>query len=79
MIEYDYSKLVNLLSEIIWFFRMETKDKSLARKKVYEFCSYYKKKYKLESIPQPRNIDKICSKMNELGIPKNNIYFDKFA
>ena len=68
MIEYDYSKLVNLLSEIIWFFRMETKDKSLARKKVYEFCSYYKKKYKLESIPQPRNIDKICSKMNELGM-----------
>ena len=58
----DYSKIYpNLPIEIILFFsEYEIKDGKAIHRQVISFCDYYKKKYKTETIPQPRVVSKIC-------------------
>lgn len=68
MIRYNYSKLQNLISEISWFFKMESKDGRVIHKRVYEFCEFYTKKYKMKSMIQPKNIAAICKKMCEIDL-----------
>lgn len=70
----NYSKLPNLLTEIVFFFRMESNNNELVHKQVFQFCSFYSKKYDIKPIIQPKIIDQICNKMyqkNILSLIKN--------
>lgn len=53
--------------EIVLFFSERPKDGTWKPRAVFEFCSYYKEKYKTDALPQPRIVATICEKFVDAG------------